>query len=120
MKRVGIFVISILVSFLMCACSNQKAENIVNMTLSEGEEYSSIIWNDKTYIPYCVISKNRQGKQIGIVNGDKDDRVYEFKEHSTDEWIINSLTMDGGAILYKETKVTEIPSELKSDYEWNN
>lgn len=89
MKRVGIFVISILVSFLMCACSNQKAENIVNMTLSEGEEYSSIIWNDKTYIPYCVISKNRQGKQIGIVNEIK---TIEFTSSKNIQLTSGSLT----------------------------
>lgn len=36
------------------------------------------------------------------------------------EWIANYLTVDNGALLYKETNVTHIPDGLQSEYEWND
>lgn len=35
-------------------------------------------------------------------------------------WIANHLTVDGGAMLYKEINVMDIPDGMQSEYEWNN
>lgn len=56
------------------------------------------------------------------VNGDKNDQVYEYKGHSTDDWIISfykSVEMDS-SMLMKEINTTEIPDNLQSDYDWND
>ena len=48
--------------------------------------------------------------------------MYEYRAHSTDEWIISfykSGEMDN-SMLMKEVNVTEIPDNLQSDYKWDN
>jgi hypothetical protein len=106
---------------MLCSCgqSNKKLEN---MTTQENNDYVAIVWGNRTYVPFCAVDNSEQGAQIGIVNGDKNDQVYEYKDYSTDNWIISfykSREMDS-SMLMKEINVTEIPNNLKSDYEWNN
>lgn len=52
------------------------------------------------------------------MNGDKDDRVYELKGYSVDEWIVQAFPHDA-AMLLREINVTDIPDGWKSEYEWN-
>jgi len=97
---------------LLCSC-NKK---LINMTQTDNGEYVSIIWDDKKYIPFCVVSKSDCGKKIGCIDGDNDNVVSPYKDLSSDEWLANYLTMDGGAMLYKEVNVTDIPNGLHSEY----
>ncbi len=116
MKRLFyIFTMTILL-FSLCGCLKGK---IADMTTEVHDDYAAIVWENKTYVPYCVISTSDCGEQIGIVDGNKDDRVYEYKDYSADEWIINRLIVDGGALLYKEINVIDIPEGLQSEYSWN-
>ena len=83
-------------------------------------EVWAIIWDDRTYVPYCAFSKSDCGRQIGIVDGDKDDKVFEYKGYSSDEWIINYYANNMDTImLLREIDVTDIPDNLHSEYEWN-
>lgn len=89
------------------------------MTRGSGDRYATIIWGDKTYVPYGALSDyGERGKQIGIVDGNKDNKVYECKGFSADEWIVESLPHDG-AMLWREINVTDIPDGWQSEYEWN-
>ena len=116
MKRIlSMFLFAIMILSL-CACSKKE---LADMTTESHEDYIAIVWENKTYVPFCAISKTDCGEQIGIVDGDKDDRVYEYKGYSTDEWIINYYVMDS-AMLLREINVTDIPDGLQSEYEWNN
>lgn len=122
MKKKIPFVILLILIVSLCACAKQEKQNLANMTTSIGNGYTAISWENRTYVPYCVVEKNRCGKQIGIVNGDKEDKVFEYKGYSTDEWITNmyvSGLMDN-PMLYREIGVTNIPAGLESEYEWNN
>ncbi len=101
----------------LCACSKQ--EEMAEMTTQAHEDYSAIVWETKVYVPYCAVSKAACGKQIGIVDGDQDDRVYEYKGYSAEEWIVNAYVMDS-AMLCRELNVTNIPDGLQSEYEWNH
>lgn len=104
---------------LLPACGR---EQLADMSTEVNDRYSAILWEGRTYVPYCAISKSQCGEQIGIVNGDKNDRVWEYKGFSAQEWIINgyvSHLMDG-TMLCREINVTEIPEGLQSEYEWNN
>jgi hypothetical protein len=116
MKKILSMLLIAIMILSLCACSKQE---LADMTTEVYDDYSAIVWEDKTYVPYCAISKTDCGAQIGIVDGDKDDRVYEYKGYSTDEWIINYYVMDS-AMLYREINVTIIPDGLQSEYEWNN
>lgn len=116
MKRTAfIFMIAALVIFL-CACSQGSIEN---MTTQVGDGYEAIVWGDKTYVPYGALSAYGEcGKQIGIVDGDKDYKVYECKGYSADEWLAAALPHDP-AMLYREIDVTDIPDGWQSEYQWN-
>ncbi|MCM1143429.1 MAG: hypothetical protein NC318_05605 [Blautia sp.] len=106
---------------ILCACGKREQE-LENMTTEVKDDYAAIIWEGKTYVPYCAISKKDCDDQIGIVDDDEDNRVYEYKGYSSDEWIVNSYIsglMDG-CMLYKEISVSNIPDGLESEYEWNN
>jgi hypothetical protein len=92
------------------------------MTREDNNDYVSIVWKNRTYIPFCAIDNSERGVQIGIVNRDKNDQVFEYKNHSTDDWIISfykSGEMDNSELM-KEINVTKIPNNLQSEYEWNN
>lgn len=107
-----------LISIMLCACGENT--DLIDMSTVEGDEYMSIIWEDRIYIPFCVVSKNDGGTQIGYLDGEINNRVCEYKDYPTDEWIASYLTVDGGAMLHKEVNVTNIPDGLESEYEWNN
>lgn len=106
------------ISIMLFACG--KNTDLIDMSTVEGDEYMSVIWEDRTYIPFCVVSKNDCGAQIGYLDGETDNRVCEYKDYPTDEWIASYLTVDGGAMLCKEVSVTDIPDGLTSEYEWNS
>lgn len=106
-----------LISMMLCACG--KNRNLIDMSTAAGDEYMAIIWEDRTYVPFCVVSKNDCGTQIGYLDGETDDRVCEYKDYPTEEWIANYLTVDGGAMLFKEINVTDIPDGMESEYQWN-
>ena len=38
-----------------------------------------VIWESRTYAPFCVVSKSDCGKQIGYVDCDTTDRISEYK-----------------------------------------
>jgi hypothetical protein len=106
---------------ILSSCS-QSDNKLENMTTENNNDYVSIIWGGRTYVPFCAINNSERGVQIGIVNGDKNDQVFEYKEHSTDNWIISfykSGEMDS-SMLMKEINVKKIPNNLQSEYEWNN
>lgn len=117
MKR--LFLLFVIAALLVALCSCSKGE-LAELTTEVNDDYAAILWGDKTYVPYCAIAKSDCGKQIGIVDGNKNDRVYEYQGHSADEWLINCLTTDGGALLYKEIDVVAIPEGLQSEYPWND
>lgn len=120
MKRITIIGILICLLITLSACEKRQ-NNLTNMAALDMEEYQSIIWDEKTYVPYCAISNRDRGEQIGIVDGDEDYQVYQYSSYPVEEWIIlfyHSGEMDS-SMLMKEMNVTEIPTGLESEYEWN-
>ena len=119
MKRTAftLFLISIFLISLG-ACAGEKSDLAV-MSYGVTEEHATIVWEDSTYVPYGPISKTDCGKQIGFIDGNETDKVYEFKDYPPSEWIITALPHDP-AMLWREIKVTDIPEGLDSEYEWNN
>ncbi|MCM1025963.1 MAG: hypothetical protein NC432_05980 [Roseburia sp.] len=89
------------------------------MTTEVGDDYAAIAWEDKIYVPYGALAAyGDRGNQIGIVDGDKNHRVYECKGYSADEWIAAAFSHDA-AMLYREIDVTDIPAGWQSEYGWN-
>ena len=116
MKRTFSLLAIVVLIVALCACSQQDLED---MTSGIGDGYATIVWGDRTYVPYGALAAyGERGKQIGIVDGDKDNRVYECKGYSAEEWIVNALPHDA-AMLYREIDVDDIPNGWQSEYEWN-
>ena len=119
MKRRFIITMILCISMIMTACV--KSQPLENMSSMENEDYMAITWNDKIYVSFCAVEKSFRGKQIGIVDNDKNNQVYEYKGYSPDEWIISfyySGEIDG-CMLMREINVKNIPEKLHSEYKWN-
>ena len=119
MKKIIVFIMLIVLTASLCACSVHNSD-LADMTTGHGDGYATVIWGDKTYVPYGALSAyGKRGNQIGIIDGDKDHKVYECKGHHPDEWIVTALPYDA-AMLMRESGVTAIPEGWQSEYEWNN
>ena len=115
-RIVSLFGIVILAVSMLCACSQPDLED---MASGEGDGYATIVWGNKIYVPYGALAGyGERGKQIGTVDGDPDNRVYELKGYPVEEWIVNALPHDGGMLL-REIDVADIPDGWQSEYEWN-
>lgn len=119
MKKILDILLIIALTTSLCACSKQDSDLAV-MSYEIGDEYVSIVYGDKTYVPYGPLSAYiDRGNQIGYIDGNENDKIYEVKGYSTNEWIATALPFDP-AMLYREISVTDIPEEWQSEYEWNN
>lgn len=110
----ALFIAAIMFLLVLAACGQkQDMAEMESVILDSGR---GIVWEDRTYELFCVVSKRDCGKQIGYVDGDTDDRVSEYKDHAVEEWIINWIPTDGGAMLLKEQSVDDIPEGLEREY----
>ena len=121
MKKIFLSLFIIWVLFALPACANDiQSTDLADMTTGHGDGYATVVWGDKTYVPYGPLSAyGKRGKQIGIVDGDRDHKVYECKGYHPEEWIVAALPHDA-AMLLREVNVTAIPVGWQSEYEWNN
>lgn len=113
-KTVFLFVLVTLIAAMFSACVPQR--ELVNMEKTSVNGKSAIKWENRTYVIFCVVSKRDLGEQIGYINGDRDDRVSAYLDYSPEEWLAGWLPMDGGAMLYKEIGVKDIPEGLEAEY----
>ena len=86
------------------------------MTSESRGGLSVTLWEDRVYVPFCVVSKRECGELIGYRDGDEDDEIYAYLDYSTNEWLVNAAKFDGGAMLLKEENVTDIPKGLVQEY----
>jgi hypothetical protein len=122
MKKVLLVFLTVSMILSICACSKQEVADMANLTTEDKDGYVAITWDERTYVPYTAISKKDCGKQIGIIDNDENDKVYEYKDYSSEMWIAEmyiSGEMDA-PMLFREVDVTDIPEGLESEYEWNN
>lgn len=114
-KGAVILLTACLLSALLVACGKPQRE-LADMRSVIIDDKRAVVWEGRTYEPFCVVSKNDRREQIGYVDGDEDDRISKYKGYSTDEWLVSWLPMDGGAMLLKEQSVTDIPEGLEAEY----
>lgn len=109
-------VVFCLVLTILSGCSGQQRE-LTDMESISIDGKMAVIWEDRTYTPFCVVSKRDCGEQIGYLNGDTDDRISEYKGYSDEEWLVSWMPTDGGAMLLKEERVVDIPEGLEAEYQ---
>ena len=91
--------------------------DLIDMESGDYDGRRAILWEGRTYIPFCVVTKRDCGEQIGYVNGDTDDRISAYRDYPPEEWLVSWLPTDGGAMLLKELSVTDIPDGLVQEYD---
>ena len=115
MKKTAALISLFVLLLLLVACVGQQRD-LVDMKSISVDGRRAVVWEDRTYVIFCVVSKNNRGKQIGYVDRDINDRISEYKGYSPEEWLVSWLPMDGGAILLKEQSVVDIPDGLEAEY----
>lgn len=118
----SIIVISIIIlGYLWIKLPDENIEPII-FEQQVNDDYASIIYEGREYVPYCAISPRERDCYLGYVGEDEQDKVYTCKNYLEEEWLISSLETGATTecMLYKEKDVTNIPDGLSSEYEWNN
>ena len=114
-------IIAIVISFVAIILSltgRTAPKNLANMTSysTEGTGAINVIeWEGAQYHMFGIGVDHLIGEQIGIVDGDKNYRVYVAKGYSKYSWIIEKYhagEMDA-AVLWKKKGVENIPVELE-------
>lgn len=86
-KRICFIASALLLSavfFTSCIYIPKTADDLLDFT---GDDAGVIVLDGTEYNAYAIIEKRDLGEQIGIVNGDKKDRVYKFRDYDTGEFI---------------------------------
>ena len=115
MKKIVALASCFMLMLSLAACGGQQRD-LVDLESISMDGKRCVVWEDRTYVPFCVVSKNDRRKQIGYVDGDTDDRISEYKGYPPEEWLVSWLPMDGGAMLLKEQSVVDIPDGLEAEY----
>ena len=100
---------------MLASCVGGKRE-LVDMKMVDVGDHVEVIWEERSCVPFCVVSKKDMGEQIGYCNGDRDDRISGYMDYPPEEWLVSWMTTDGGAILLREKNVTVIPDGLTDEY----
>ena len=114
MRKAFAFTAIAVSALLLCSCGTQGG--LADMESMTKYDLSCVVWENRIYVPFCVVSKRDRGVQIGYVDGNRDHRISEYKGYSPDEWLVSWLPMDGGAMLLKEESVVSIPFGLEKEY----
>lgn len=116
MKRWFVIVGMILV-LCITACGRKETADLNQYSSSDVGGFRAIVLGNKVFVPYTAVDNTDRGKQLGIVDGDPNDQIFEYKEHSTDEWIIEyykSGEMDG-SMLCRAQHVDEFDVSVEPD-----
>lgn len=115
MKKIVTLASLFMFMLLLAACGGQQ-RGLVDMESTSVDGKWAVVWEDRTYVIFCVVSKKDCGEQIGYVDGDTDDRISEYKGYPPEEWLVSWIPTDRGAILLKEQSVGDIPDGLETEY----
>ena len=115
MKYVRKCFLSILLFVVFVSCARQQ-HDLVDMRSVSVDGKRVVIWENRTYVPFCVVSKSDRREQLGYVDGDTNDRISAYKDYPPEEWLVSWLPTDGGAMLLKERGVADIPDGLEAEY----
>ena len=115
MKRARIPLLLGLALACLWACGTQR--ELADIRTADVDGLRVAYWEDRTYVPFCVVEKASRGAQIGYLDGDRDDRVSQYKDYPAEEWLVSWMPMEGGAMLRKEEGVTDIPEGLQAEYQ---
>jgi hypothetical protein len=124
MKKILLTILCAILLFTLSACDQKAQYESAEKIDSNGDQPSVLKWNDITYTEYHTIllwageklpDDVKIGKQIAIVDGDTQEKLFEIEGFQADEWVIlysNSI-MSKAYIIYKADSVDSIPPQLE-------
>lgn len=117
-------IIPIFILLLLTGCGSklQLPDDPIVFDTRDNEEYMSIVWDNKEYVPFCALDPSKVGECIGYYES-SGSKIYvcKLKDQSEDEWLVDVLGLDNcdEGMIFREKGTKTIPSGLSSDYEWN-
>ena len=75
--------------------------------------YTEIRWEGRVYAPFCAVDKGDRGVFLSLSGGS---RISTWRDEPPEDWLVTWIPQDGGAMLYKELSVTEIPEGIEAEY----
>ncbi len=117
-RRLSLF---LLLALLLTGCAGVDKSDPILFETAEREEYISVLWEGREYIPFSGLNPMQRGEYLGHIQGAPDEELYTWKGHSSEEWLISYLDsgMMPDTMLLREVNVTEYPDGIASEYEWN-
>ena len=106
----------------LSGCIPDIPENpIYHLATIQGADYTVILWDGMTFMPFCPVDMADCGRQIGVVNDDENYKAFLYKDLPMLEWVVLLDESDPADVpmLFRELSVTEFPQGLESEYEWN-
>ena len=118
MKR---FLGMLLLLCLLAALPGCTAEGLEDMQWIEGEDGPSIVRGDSAYVFYGFVGGDRlTGRQIGVLDGDGDHKVFAVKGYADADWVLERLdTLMSGTTcsLFRRADLADIPEDFALDEE---
>ena len=113
-----ILLIMVVLTLGLAGCKNNEQTKYPEYNAVENAELGCIEleYEGVIYRPYGSFYNNDfRGNQIGIREGDLENKICEVIGYSSDEWITEytDMFMGGGDMLFKAVGVIEIPAELE-------
>ena len=112
------FLVLLVAILVFTACGATKYENLYTI---EEDNRVAIRRENIEYDFYGFVGNSKlTGKQIGIVDDEKDHKVFQVKGYDDADWLLTELTVfmeQGTYSLYKAQHVKEIPADFVLDSE---
>ena len=110
MKKLSLLLAIIALMTFFTSCTTKEYESFQELNNGSSIQRGSIIYSFYSALP----KDSLRGKQIGVIDGDKKNKVFEVKGFSSDEWIIEYYDVIMSVYcVYKADTVTEIPEEFR-------
>ena len=115
MKRTTLIILALtILTLLLASCARSGLADMEYIIHEDGSYGSQIKWGDTVYTFWGAADTDLIDTQIGIIGGDKRDKVYSLKGYAPEEWIIQHLDIIMSTYdIYKADSVTDIPEEFE-------
>lgn len=115
MKRnISLLLAIVTLSIMLSSCGHPASlESMEYVRHEDGNYGDQIKWGDSVYTIWSAMNTDLIDKQIGIIDGDKKEKVYNVRGYSSEEWLIHHYDVIMSTYdLYKADSVTDIPEEF--------
>ena len=97
MKKNIIVIMTVLITLCLSACGSNNSNNqTIIFEQRVNDQYLSIIWEDREYVPYCAINPKNRGTYLGYL---KDENIISIVRNMSIEDLIKLKYKDCDKII---------------------